>query len=73
MQQAKVIQFRAAGAAQEARVTKRMVAKHFGVSMRTVERYMRIGLPYEKPFPGGSVRFVLSEVEQWFHEHHRTL
>jgi predicted DNA-binding transcriptional regulator AlpA len=58
---------------EEPRVTKAVVAEHFGVSEKTIERYMRPGrgrrpLPHEKPFERGAVRFVLSEVEAWWRE-----
>lgn len=47
-------------------VSKRDIAAFFGVSGRTVERWMRRGLPFDKPFAGGSVRYRLSECEEWF-------
>lgn len=49
----------------EKRLTKGEVAQLLGVSSRTVENWMRRGMPFEKPFPHGSVRFVGSEVEGW--------
>jgi excisionase family DNA binding protein len=51
----------------EVRLTKRELAARWGVSERSVERWMRErGLPFEKPFEGGMVRFVPSEVEAWW-------
>lgn len=49
----------------EPRLRKGEVAAALGVSERTVENWMRRGLPFEKPLPNGSVRFVWSEVELW--------
>ena len=46
--------------------TKPEIAAHYVVSERTIERWMRDGFPYDKPFAGGSVRFRLSECETWF-------
>lgn len=51
----------------EPRETKRELARRWGVSERSIERWMRErGLPYEKPFDGGMVRFVPSVVDEWF-------
>lgn len=50
----------------EPRVTKKQVAARYGVSEKTVERYMKRGLPHEKPHERGAVRFVMSEVEEWW-------
>jgi predicted DNA-binding transcriptional regulator AlpA len=58
-------------AVDEPRVTKKFVAAHFGVSPKTIERYMGRAvnpLPYEKPFVNGAVRFVMSEVERWWRQ-----
>lgn len=46
--------------------TKAQVAAHFRVSTRTISRWMDRGMPFDKPFEGGSVRFRLSECDQWF-------
>ncbi len=51
---------------QERPKTKAEVAEHFSVSVRTIDRWMTRGMPYEKPFEGGSVRFNLSACEEWF-------
>lgn len=51
---------------QEKPLTKAEVAEHFQVSVRTVTRWMTAGLPHDKPYAGGSVRFRLSECEAWF-------
>lgn len=55
----------------EPRVTKKEVAARFGVSTKTVERYMgrkANPLPFEKPHERGAVRFVMSEVEAWWRQ-----
>ncbi len=46
-------------------VDKRTVARHIGCSVRTVENYMKLGMPYVKRFANGPVRFRLSEVDAW--------
>lgn len=54
-------------------VTKARVAEHFGVSIRTVTRWMypkepgRRSLPFDPgPWTGMPPRFKLSEVEAWW-------
>lgn len=47
-------------------VTKPEIAAHFKVHPRTIERWMSHGLPYHKPYEGGSVRFYVSECDEWF-------
>lgn len=47
-------------------LTKAEIAAHFRVSERTITRWMRRGLPYDKPFEGGSVRFNLARCTDWF-------
>jgi phage terminase Nu1 subunit (DNA packaging protein) len=50
----------------ERRLRKREVAERLGVSTRTVENYMRQGLPFEKPGgPQGMVWFRWRVVEAW--------
>lgn len=44
-------------------VDEGVVARHFGVSGRTVRRWGRLGLPSRKV--GGARRFRLSVVEAW--------
>jgi excisionase family DNA binding protein len=46
-------------------VNKATVAAHLSVSQRTVERYMRRGLPYVKLYDGGAVRFRIAAVDAW--------
>lgn len=54
--------------------SKRWVAGHFEVSVRTIERWMRDPryrrggrqVPFTKAHDGGDVRFKLSLVEAWF-------
>ena len=53
-------------AATEPPQTKAEVAAHFAVSTRTITRWMKQGMPYGKPFEGGSVRFNLGACEAWF-------
>lgn len=55
---------------QEKPLTKAEVAEHFKVSVRTVNRWMQAGMPFDKPFAGGSVRFRLSDCERWFRKRH---
>jgi phage terminase Nu1 subunit (DNA packaging protein) len=56
---------------QERWVRKGELVDHFGVSSRTVERWMAAGMPYRKGIPGkkrekqDSVRFKLAECEAW--------
>jgi excisionase family DNA binding protein len=47
-------------------LTKADVAAHFGVSVRTIERWTRDrGFPCARPFAGGSVRYRLADCEAW--------
>ena len=39
------------------------VAEHFGVSIRTVRRWIKKGVPHRRV--GGMIRFNLSEVDEW--------
>lgn len=54
---------------QEKPKTKREIAEHFSVTERTITRWMARGLPYDKPFEGGSVRFNLARCVEWFSRH----
>lgn len=45
--------------------TKRELAGRLGVTPRSIERWMRMGLPHVKPFEHGMVRFVPAEVDSW--------
>lgn len=47
-------------------VTKADIAKHFACTTRTMERWMNLGMPYSKPYEGGSVRLRKSECDEWF-------
>ncbi len=47
-------------------MTKREIAAHFGVHVGTIDRWMKKGMPYEKRFEGGVVRFVIADCEAWF-------
>ena len=51
---------------QQKLLTKAEIAEHFKVSPRTVGRWMQAGMPYERPFEHGSVRFNLPACEAWF-------
>jgi hypothetical protein len=44
---------------------QRYIAAHFGVTTRTVQNWMRRGLPFSKPFPTGVPRFKVSLCEEW--------
>lgn len=48
--------------------SKAEVAEHFRVSERTISRWMLAGMPFEKPFERGSVRFRLGACDDWFRE-----
>jgi excisionase family DNA binding protein len=47
---------------------KKQVAKRFGISVSTVNNYMREGMPFYKIGAGKLVRFVSEEVEKWIRE-----
>lgn len=46
--------------------TKRQAAEHFKVHPGTINRWMKLGLPFDKPFEGGAVRFDLAKCDDWF-------
>ena len=50
----------------EAMDTKADVAAHFKVSERTIERWMDRGMPFDKPFEGGCVRYRIVDCDAWF-------
>jgi phage terminase Nu1 subunit (DNA packaging protein) len=54
---------------QEPPKTKKEIAEHFKVTERTITRWMQRGLPYDKPFEGGSVRFNMARCMDWFTRH----
>ena len=67
---AQVIDFQQARARRTARATepwvsKADVARHLGVSTRTVNRLMQRGLPYRRRFEHSFPRFQLGAVEEW--------
>ena len=67
---AQVIDFQQARARRTARasepwVDKRTVARHLGVSPRTVNRYMDRGMPFRRRFEHSFPRFQLGAVEEW--------
>ena len=45
-------------------LSKKQVAEKFGISVSTVNNYMRQGMPFYK-MGGKLVRFVSEEVENW--------
>ncbi len=45
---------------------KKEISEHYAVSIPTIDRLMKDGLPYVKL--GKSVRFDLEKVEQWLQE-----
>lgn len=45
-------------------VSKKEIAKHFGVSVPTVDRWIKVGVPHYKI--GKLVRFEIEEVKEWF-------
>lgn len=45
-------------------LSKKQVAEKFGISVSTVNNYMRQGMPFYK-MGGKLVRFVPEEVENW--------
>ncbi len=47
-------------------VTKKTLADHYGLSIRTINYAMTLGLP--KVQLGGRVRFRFSEVQAWFEQ-----
>lgn len=68
---AQVIDFQQARAkrrarAEEAWVSKQDVARHRGVSTRTINRYMKRGLPFVKKFEHSFPQFQLSAVDEWW-------
>lgn len=46
-------------------VTKREIAARYRVSERTITRWMGKGMPYDKPFEGGLVRYSERECDDW--------
>ena len=52
-------------------VDRRELAAHFKVSIPTVDRWIRDGIPVMKPSPGVT-RFDLDEVIAWAKNHHST-
>ena len=48
-------------------LTKKQIAEKIGVSVATINNYMKAGLPYYK-IGTRIVRFKLDEVEKWIKE-----
>ena len=46
-------------------LNKKQVAEKFGISIPTVDNYMRKGMPFYKIGAGKLVRFNPDEVEKW--------
>lgn len=57
---------RARRGAQPPMLRKADIAQYFGVTERTITRWMDRGLPFHKRFEGGAVRFRLVECVAWF-------
>jgi hypothetical protein len=53
------------GAVTDSWLTKGEIARHLRVSTKTVERYMKRGMPYSKPFRNGSVTLNAADVDAW--------
>jgi len=49
-------------------LSKREIAEHLGVSIRTVQRYMAAGMPFHRAYPTSPVRMKVSEVDSWMRE-----
>lgn len=50
-------------------ITKKELAEHYNVSIATIDRLMKEGLPYTKI--GKNVRFDLEKVKKWLDEQAR--
>ncbi len=48
-------------------LTKKELAETLKVSVPSIERYMKAGMPYLK-MANGSVRFEIEEVKKWAYE-----
>ena len=53
-----------------ATATRAEVAEALGVSPRTVTRYMDRGMPFERAYENGAVRFDIPECKAWRRRHH---
>ena len=49
-------------------IDKKQIAERFGISVSTVNNYMREGMPFYKIGAGKLVRFNAEEVEKWIKE-----
>jgi predicted DNA-binding transcriptional regulator YafY len=50
-------------------VTKAEIAAHFGVTPRTISRWMvELGMPHYKPYEHGALRFYVSACDDWFRD-----
>lgn len=52
-------------------VTKAEIAAHFTVDVRTITRWMDRGMPFDRPYEHGAVRFDTVECEAWCRRHRR--
>jgi hypothetical protein len=52
---------------EEVWVGKAVISRRFGVSIRTIESWMRQGLPHSRPSPR-MVRFWPKECDEWYRE-----
>lgn len=46
-------------------LTKQQAADYLSVSVPTIDRWMRLGLPYEKRTPKAHPRFYKTQLDQW--------
>ena len=51
-------------------VGKAAIARHFGVSVRTIESWLVNGLPHARP-SSRMVRFRISDCEEWYNQQYR--
>jgi predicted DNA-binding transcriptional regulator AlpA len=49
-------------------VSKREIARLLGYHTKSIERFMRAGMPFMKRFPQSHPRFQRSECEAWLQE-----
>ena len=52
----------------EVPVSQHGIAQRFGVSVRTVRRWAKRGMPKHK-IPGSATRYFVSEVAEWVRRH----
>lgn len=50
------------------RMSKAQLAKYWNRSIATIDRYMKLGMPYRK-IGNGYPEFILEDVEEWYNQH----